>query len=454
MTTAATAPGPVVDIKPVLEREEVPIEELVDLMAKVHSSIENRKELERIYGNFGTIEQKISSENKAQVRRATVEYILGHTEGSAKALEAARGSRERDYFLALALRDLRQTEKSVALLEKLYDADKQCLPVYSALVEGRIRTGDVPEAQKLIDKMPKAFEGKTEGMVLQAYVLDFVGKYAEADALYKKVLEVEPENAKALFRLAHNTDLRGDDDESQKLYDRLRRVRPPYVNATLNLGLMFEDRGEYQKALECYQNVLDVFPNHERANLYAKDAVASLNMYYNEEAKKREHRWSQVLSTPLTDFQLSVRVRKALEKLGIRTLGDLVKKSEEELMSCKNFGETSLRELRELLTAKGLTMATPGGDTAGKRFKAPFAPAPATPSAPVPKEEILKKNLTDLEWSARVRKAFERLQLHTFGELCAKSENDLLACKNFGVTSLNEVKDQLRKIGVNLASEG
>lgn len=453
--TTATAPGPVVDVKSVLEREEVPIEEMTDLMSKVHSSIENRKELERIYGNFGAVEQKLSSENKAQIRRAVVQYILGDTEGSAKALEAARTSRERDWFLALALRDLRQTDKSVELLVKLYDGDKQCLPVYSALIEARIRTGDVPEAQKLVEKMPKGFEGKTEGMYLHAYVLDFQGKYAEADALYRKILDLEPENAKAIFRLAHNYDLRGDDDEAAKLYDRLRRVRPPYVNATLNLGLMFEDRGEYQKALECYQNVLDVFPNHERANLYAKDAVASLNMYYNEEAKKREHRWSQVLSTPITDYQLSVRVRKALEKLGVRTLGDLVKKSEEELMSCKNFGETSLRELRELLSAKGLTMATPGGaDAAGKRFKAPFTPGPAAPVAPVAKEEVLKKNLTDLEWSARVRKAFERLQLQTFGELCAKSENDLLACKNFGVTSLNEVKDQLRKVGLNLASEG
>lgn len=454
MTTAATAAGPVIDIKAVLEREEVSLEELIDLMSKVHSSIENRKELERIYSNFGPVESKLVSENKAQVRRAIVQYMLGDTEGAAKALESARTSRERDWFLALALRDLRQTERSIMLLEKLWDADKQCLPVWVALVEAQVRTGNIPEAQKLIDKMPKAFEGKAEAMCMQAYVLDFLGKYAEADALYKKVLEVEPENARALFRLAQNYDLRGEDEESQKLYDRLRRVRPPYVNATINLGLMYEDRGEYQKALECYQNVLDVFPNHERARLYAKDAIASLNMYYNEEAKKREHRWSQILSTPITDYQLSVRVRKALEKLNVRTLGDLVKRSEEELMACKNFGETSLREVRELLSSKGLTMATSGGEAAGKRFKTPFAPAVATLAAPVAKEEILKKNLNDLEWSARVQKAFERLQLTTFGDLCSKSEHDLLACKNFGVTSLNEVKDQLRKLGLNLRSEG
>lgn len=454
MATAAAAPS--IDAKSVLEKEEVAIEDLVELMTKVHSSIENRKELEKVYGNFGSIEQKLSSENRAAIRRGVIQYMLGDTEGAAKALEAARTSRERDFFLALALRDLRTTEKAIEILDKLHDADKTSLPVFTALVEARIAIGDVAGAAALIGKIPKALDGKTETTYLQAYVADFQGRYQEADALYKKVLDAEPEHPKALFRLAYNYDLRGDDEESQKLYDRLRKVRPPFVNGTLNLGILYEDRGEYQKALECYQNVLDAFPNHQRAQLYAKDAVASLNMYYNEEAKKREHRWSQVLSTPLTDFQLSVRVRKALEKLAIRSLGDLVKKSEEELMGCKNFGETSLRELRELLAAKGLAFATPGADQAAKRFKAPAAggaAASAAPiAAPIAKEEVYKKPLNDYEWSARAKKAFERLEIHTFGELASKTENDLLACKNFGVTSLNEVKDQLRKLGLNLAS--
>ena len=46
----------------------------------------------------------------------------------------------------------------------------------------------------------------------------------------------------------------------------------------------------------------------------------------------------------VSDLQLSVRARKALQLLDIQTLGDLVSQTEAELMGMKNFGATSLRK--------------------------------------------------------------------------------------------------------------
>ena len=64
----------------------------------------------------------------------------------------------------------------------------------------------------------------------------------------------------------------------------------------------------------------------------------------------------QVLSIPVTDFELSVRSRNCLQKMGIMTLGDLCRCTEQELLASKNFGETSLVEIKEMLATKGLRL--------------------------------------------------------------------------------------------------
>jgi DNA-directed RNA polymerase subunit alpha len=63
-----------------------------------------------------------------------------------------------------------------------------------------------------------------------------------------------------------------------------------------------------------------------------------------------------VLNKPVTDLNLSVRARKCMNRLGINTLGDLVQRTAEELLESKNFGQTSLAEVREKLGQYGLTL--------------------------------------------------------------------------------------------------
>ena len=52
----------------------------------------------------------------------------------------------------------------------------------------------------------------------------------------------------------------------------------------------------------------------------------------------------------------SVRARKAVQLLGIQTVGDLAARTEAELMGVKNFGQTSLDELKQVLALNGLTL--------------------------------------------------------------------------------------------------
>jgi DNA-directed RNA polymerase subunit alpha len=45
-----------------------------------------------------------------------------------------------------------------------------------------------------------------------------------------------------------------------------------------------------------------------------------------------------------------------MTKLGINSIGELVRRTGEDLMECKNFGVTSLNEVRERLAERGLRL--------------------------------------------------------------------------------------------------
>jgi DNA-directed RNA polymerase subunit alpha len=62
------------------------------------------------------------------------------------------------------------------------------------------------------------------------------------------------------------------------------------------------------------------------------------------------------LALPISDLDLSVRASNCLESENVRTIGDLVRLNEPELLNLKNFGKTSLREVRIKLQNVGLDL--------------------------------------------------------------------------------------------------
>ncbi len=239
----------------------------------------------------------------------------------------------------------------------------------------------------------------------------------------------------------------GLDEEAFDLYQRSASVMPAHVGTLINLGTIYEDRNEYGKASACYRRVLEVEPDHPRAKLYAKDAAAGGNVLFDEDMAKRNERLSQLLNTPVSDFELSVRARNCLQKMGVRTLGDLTRTTEQMLLSSKNFGETSLIEIRDMLASRGLSLGQFAND---KRDNDP----PLDVSGLTEDQQaLLERPISDLNLSVRARKCMVRLQLSTIGELVRKTGDDLLECKNFGVTSLNEVREKLTGLGLKLRGD-
>lgn len=60
------------------------------------------------------------------------------------------------------------------------------------------------------------------------------------------------------------------------------------------------------------------------------------------------------LNMSLAELELSVRATNCLESEGITTVRDLVNRNEEELLEVRNFGETTLKEVRSKLEERGL----------------------------------------------------------------------------------------------------
>jgi DNA-directed RNA polymerase subunit alpha len=229
---------------------------------------------------------------------------------------------------------------------------------------------------------------------------------------------------------------------------------PPVNEAcVINLGILYEDMGNYRRAMQCFDLALQANPDNQRARLYRRDAAAALNMYYDEEQERREDKRNKILRTPINDFELSVRSRNCLANMNIRTLGDLVKKTEAELLSYKNFGETSLTEIKEILRNKSLRLGMNQDELMSKDLGTPTTEQVPLEEMPDPNSpDPAKRPVTELDLSVRCRRIVDLLKIKTIGDLANKSEAELLACPNFGQTSLNEIRTKLDELGLALRS--
>jgi DNA-directed RNA polymerase subunit alpha len=103
----------------------------------------------------------------------------------------------------------------------------------------------------------------------------------------------------------------------------------------------------------------------------------------DDEVDEDEERIRALLDTPVEELELSVRSSNCLRNANIRTIGDLTKKTEEEITKTRNFGKKSLQEIRDKLQARGLDLGMKDYSALKKQLKRQLAGeiAPAVPVA-------------------------------------------------------------------------
>ena len=378
--------------------------------------------------------------------RGIAMWALGRHEDAVELLAADKQNAVVACCLASSLGALGRIDEAAKLLGKR-DTDAAQALVWLRVLDAN---NDAERLAKDVDQL--------KGLLSAADVKYYAGRALElardvtgAIAAYDDVLGLDNNHKQAMFRLALNVDLRGEDEEARELYERALMSPPVNAACVVNLGILYEDMGNYRRAMQCFDLALQANPENSRARLYRRDAAAALNMYYVEDQERRDDKSNKLLRTPINDFELSVRSRNCLAKMNIRTLGDLVKKTEAELLSYKNFGETSLTEIKEILKNKGLRLGMTADELMSKDLGEITEPAVRTEEQPDPNSpDPSRRPISELDLSVRSRRIVDLLKIRTIGDLAQKTEAELLACPNFGQTSLNEIKTKLDEFGLSL----
>jgi DNA-directed RNA polymerase subunit alpha len=418
------------------------LEDIERLSCFVHSSEANRMAFSK------QVEENMAGTGqKSSLLTGIGLFILGNDAEAVKRLEKAKDCKEKYIYMAFALRRIREFDEANKNLQKAldYEADKVSITLEKAATHRYASNFDT--AAKELKALANFENVSAEYHYQLGRLREAQGLYEQAADNYKTALELSPNHQKALFHLAYRCDLAGDEEAAIDYYKQIATTAPVYVSALLNLAVIYEDAGEFDKASRCVDKVLKYHPNHQRAVLFKKDIESSKTIFYDEEKEKKKDRRAQILETPISDFELSVRSRNCLKKMNITTVGDLLNITEAELLSYKNFGETSLREIKAILESKGLHLGLALED---KQFTAtePFERR----STGEVSEGLSGKLVDDLQLSVRARKCLQKLNIRTLGELTNKTEAELLGVKNFGVTSLNEIKKVIGNLGLSLRS--
>jgi DNA-directed RNA polymerase subunit alpha len=374
-------------------------------------------------------------------------FFLGYMPQAVEHLKQAEGTLA-SFYLGRALASRHEFDDALKAFDKAEKGGYTASQVQLQKAGIHRQKGDLTQARAVLGKLEELGSHSAEFHFQRASIHLAEGERLTAIKHLERAVELDPGHTSALFQLGHANDLAGNDDEAISCYERCLKHPPVNVGTLMNLGVLYEDHEKYDKAVECYRRVLAATPTDEEARLFHKDALASLTMYYNPEEEHAYSRFSQVLEIPVTDFELSVRSRNCLKKMNIRTLGDLTRVSEQQLLSSKNFGETSLAEIKEVMGTKGLRLgqSLEEGAQHDMRFR---------PQQPLSEQEqaVLNKPVSDLNLSVRARKCMNRLGINTLGDLVQRTADELLESKNFGQTSLTEVREKLQQYGLGLRGD-
>ena len=100
---------------------------------------------------------------------------------------------------------------------------------------------------------------------------------------------------------------------------------------------------------------------------------------------------NEVLNRSVEELELSVRSYNCLKNANIQTIGELVQKTEAEMLRTKNFGRKSLNEIKEILANMGLSLGMridAHGRLVRRRRRRPAAAAGLRPRRRRPQDQI------------------------------------------------------------------
>ena len=152
-------------------------------------------------------------------------------------------------------------------------------------------------------------------------------------------------------------------------------------------------------------------------------------------------------SLGVEELGLGVRAWNCLRKEGIRTIGDLIARSPDDLLRIRNLGEGTLREIVDALGARGVRLS--GDFTAYKEYVVRANQLQSDCSV----GDLLSAEIRVLNLSARPSGCLRSIGVRTIRDLVGWTPHDLARTRNLGERTLEEIVEVLKKHGLSLGMD-
>ncbi len=257
-------------------------------MMKDNPYQEDREPIEELLRQFEDLRQ---GRSHSFIEEESFEKIIRYFEEKEemnKAMEAAEMAIEQfPYSASLLIRKadiLLSTRRYVDALEILDQAalfDSTDINLYILRTDAYLALDQQEKAVTLLNEALEYFEGE-ERIELLFELSDVYDDYEEFDKVFdclKAILEQEPTNEEALYKICFWTDFTGRNEESIRLHQWIIDEHPYNELAWFNLAAAYQGLKLYEKAIDAYQYAVTVEEKFDYAYRNMGDAYIRLRKY-------------------------------------------------------------------------------------------------------------------------------------------------------------------------------
>jgi tetratricopeptide (TPR) repeat protein len=204
------------------------------------------------------------------------------------ALEAAElGSEQYPYSSALLIKKasillaLRRYKQALEILEHAELFDSKDIQLYILKTDAWLAMDQQEKAVELLEKGLELFAGE-EKLELLFELADVYDDYEEFDKVFdclKLILQQEPNNEEALYKICFWTDFTGRNEESIKLHQEIIDEYPYNELAWFNLAAAYQGLKLYEKAIDAYQYAITIDEKFDYAYRNMGDAYIRLRKF-------------------------------------------------------------------------------------------------------------------------------------------------------------------------------
>ncbi|HEX5651991.1 MAG TPA: tetratricopeptide repeat protein [Chitinophagaceae bacterium] len=175
----------------------------------------------------------------------------------------------------------RNYKKALDILERAELLDRNDINLYILKTDAFLALDQPEKAVVLLEEALGMFEGE-ERLELLFELADVYDDYEEFDKVFdclKMILEDDPNNEEALYKICFWTDFTGRNEESIRLHQKIINEYPYSELAWFNLAAAYQGLKLYEKAIDAYQYAITIDEKFDYAYRNMGDAYIRLRKY-------------------------------------------------------------------------------------------------------------------------------------------------------------------------------